>query len=332
MHFHAYISFEKLPMELPIITVDYYKSCIEKFLEDDKHDEEWVTLLKQRKEWAEGLLSITPVTLSPVGELPPSTGYALCYETRYQVVLLDQNILQMMNVVPAKADEFATHWLLQKHCWMADFQEMPTMLSSYNSIESGVRTPASDPHVEFFRQRWAVRFAGFLKASCDTSSAANEVAVPATAHYNNRRSFVILYGTGKEGADFPLQFETHLVSLIELLDPDCSNAKMVEVMCKQVTNEVSVTSDEVQARGWQLDVFLINRVRELSVIRPQIVGSVVNQHIRKLLNMKNEAAGRDLAARFTMAAKQILPGVTINALPAHLEQEYAQFIAGSDIK
>ena len=163
----------------------------------------------------------------------------------------------------------------------------------------------------------------------DTSA---NIICPDAVHYKNRNTFVILYGTGKESEDYPLQFETHLISLIELLSPDCSNPKIVEILCKQVTNEVSVITDQTQQTGWHLDVFLINRVRELFLIRPQIVNSVVNQHINNLLNMKNEAVGRDLAGRFTMAVKQILPNVQINSLPAELEEQYREFIRGSDIK
>jgi hypothetical protein len=313
-------------MELPDITVDFYKSCIEKFLEEDKHDEEWTKILEQRKKWAEGLLLVSPVTLNN-GAIQ---GYAICYETRYHLVLLDQNVLQMMAVVPDKAAEFAVHWLMQCHCWMADFQEMPWMAQSYGATEYGIQNPGNDPHIEFFRQRWQVKFARLLKTGTVDTSA--NIICPDAVHYKNRNTFVILYGTGKESEDYPLQFETHLISLIELLSPDCSNPKIVEILCKQVTNEVSVITDQTQQTGWHLDVFLINRVRELFLIRPQIVNSVVNQHINNLLNMKNEAVGRDLAGRFTMAVKQILPNVQINSLPAELEEQYREFIRGSDIK
>ncbi len=298
-------------MELPEITVDFYKTCLEKFLEEDKHDEQWITLLRQRKQWAEGLLCISPVQTEEI------IGYALCYETRYHLVLLDESILQMMMIVPDKAAEFAAHWLMQKHCWMADFQEN----AACNYIVTGIQNPNSNPHVEFFRQHWQVRFAGLLS-----------IAVPNEVHYKDRRTFVILYGTGNESNDYPLQFETHLVSLMELLNPDCSNPKTVEILCRQVTNEVSIISPETQQRGWQLDVVLCNRVREMFLIRPQIVNSTINQFIQSLLNMKNEEAGRDLAGRFTMAIKQIIPGVQINTLPADIEQHYRDFIRGSDIK
>lgn len=298
-------------MELPEITVDFYKTCIDKFLEEDKHDEKWTELLRQRKQWAEGLLLISSVQTDSI------IGYALCYETRYHLVLLDNNILQMMMIVPDKAVEFAVHWLMQKHYWMAEFQETPTVSACCNYIISGIE----NPHVEFFRQRWQVKFAGLLSTFSEKG-----ITVPNEVHYKGRRTFVILYGTGNESNEYPLQFETHLVSLIELLNPECSNPKVVEILCKQVTNEVSVISDETQQRGWQLDVVLCNRVREMFLIRPQIVNSTVNQFIQSLLNMKNEEAGRDLAGRFTMAIKQIIPGVQINALPADIEQRYHDFI------
>lgn len=304
-------------MELPEITVDFYKSCIDKFLEEDKHDEKWTELLRQRKQWAEGLLLISPVQTDAI------IGYALCYETRYHLVLLDESILQMMMIVPDKATEFASHWLMQKHCWMADFQETPAMSVSCNTIIAGIQNPNSNPHVEFFRQRWQVKFAGLLSTF---SGVPEKIVVPNEVHYKDRRSFVILYGTGNESNDYPLQFETHLVSLIELLNPECSNPKMVEILCKQVTNEVSIISDETQQRGWQLDVVLCNRVREMFLIRPQIVNSAVNQFIQSLLNMKNEEVGRDLAGRFTMSIRQIIPGIQINALPADIEQHYRDFI------
>lgn len=300
-------------MELPEITVDFYKSCLNKFLEEDKHDEKWTELLQQRKQWAEGLLSISPV-------YDQFYGYALCYETRYHLVLLDENILQTMTIVPDRAAEFAAYWLMQKHCWMTDFQENVNC----NYIVEGIQTQNSNPHVEFFRQRWRVKFAKFLTTT--TVASPGSITVPNEVHYKNRRSFVILYGSGNESNEFPLQFETHLVSLIELLNPECSNPKLVEILCKQVTNEVSVISQETQERGWHLDVVLCNRCRELFLIRPQIVNSVVNQHIQNLLNMKNEEAGRDLAARFAMAIKQIIPGVNTSSLPADLDQQYQDFI------
>ncbi len=100
---------------------------------------------------------------------------------------------------------------------------------------------------------------------------------------------------------------------MRLLDPNVTDEQVVDIFCNQLTNELTEHSNQLQ-----VDVHLVERVKGIFTRDPYMVNSVINEHLRKLLVMRDPQAGLELAGMTAVMLKQIVP-CTITALtPAQM--------------
>ncbi len=307
--------------QLPQITPDEYRERLTKFLTESSRrlannqpnvDPKWVELLNERQSYAPSLKYIIPVSEFP--------GYIMAYENRYVVKMVKPELLKLVDMTPDSnvSKDIVIHYLLQKTNWFNEFQNIPDARPMYDAVINGIQTPGSNPHVDYFRQRFGVSMCRFFDVT---------TVLPQGLTYRYNNSFIICYGTGKESPDFNYNFDVYFSTLIRLMKSDNTDADVVGILCNQLTNEVTAVREEGQLM--QFDIHLVTRVREMFANNPKVVNDRINQHLTKVRNMQNVDVGMELAGCTISMLRQIVPDCEITALTPTEQERCSDFVRGS---
>jgi len=306
---------------LPQITPDEYRERLNRFMTESSQrlasknstvDPKWVELLQERQTYAPGLKYIIPVQEFP--------GYVMAYENRYIVKMVRSEFAGLMGMAsnPEILKDIVIHYLLQKQNWFNEFQNIPEARVMYDAVIDGIRMPNSNPHVDYFRERFGVLMCRFFDVT---------TVLPPGLTYRFNNSFIICYGTGKEDPDFNYQFDIYFSTLIRLMKPDITDAGVVDILCNQLTNEVTTANPDGQPM--KIDIHLVNRVREIFSRDSATVNNRINFHLNKLRNMANVDAGMELAGCTLSMLKQVVPQCEATALTLTEQGRCSNFVSGS---
>lgn len=322
----------------PQITVEEYKERLTKFLDetvkdldthmqngDEKRSEivrKWRELLHERQTYAPGLRHIIFHQFG--NENIP--GYVLAYDNRYIVKIIRPEfrfLFEMAADDEEKRKDIAIHYLMQKQHWFNEFQQIPMARPMYDIVQAGIAAPGTNDHVDYFRLRFGVLLAQFFDVNAFLNKNVNTV-LPNTYQYNN--SFIVCYGKGTETPGFNFQFDVYFSTLIRLLDPNVTDTTVVNTLCNQLTNEVSEVDPN---RGpMKIDIHLVNRVRDIFALNPNLVNTTIDNHITKMRNMQNREAGLELAGCTVAMLRQIVPDIEITTMTRDEEMRFANFVTG----
>ena len=272
--FYIFAAIHKMSL-LPQITADEYRALLDKFIARGGKPE-WTTLLTERKTHAKSLLLLTPVDNS----------YVLTFETRSIVRVISDEVLAMAALADVELrKEGLVFYMLQKNHWFNEFPYGNCTPEKLQLIHNYIETLAN-PHVNFFCVRYKVLI---IEDS--------RVFLP-----NEPARIFVCYGTGKEPVGFNYQFEIYFALLLRLLEPDVTDEQVVDIFCNQLTNELTEHTNQLQ-----MDVHLVDRIRDIFNTNPALVNLAINTHLSKLLNMQNPQAGFELACMTASMLKQIVP-------------------------
>ncbi len=305
-------------LNLPDITPDEYREKLDRMLDNTiqmlnqqksennpnaEQTQQWVELLRERKTYAPGLLHIIRI----------NNGYILAYENRYvwKIIRKEYHFL-FTTEQPSK--DLIVHYLLQKQHWFNELQQIPEVKHIYDAIIAGIATPGTNDHVDYFRLRFDVLACQFLDVT---------TILPQGTTYNYNNSFIICYGKGTEPPAFNYQFEIYLVTLIKLLDPNVTDSGIIDILCNQLTNEISSADP---SKPMKLDIHLIDKVKTIFNNDFRLVNERINHHLNKLRVLPNRAAGIELAGCTASMLKQIVD-CDITALNAEELAPYVNFVS-----
>jgi hypothetical protein len=299
--------------QLPAITADEYRTYLTYLLGGKSSDESWIATLHERQRHASGLKMIIPATFGK------HVGYILVYETRYIVKLVGEHVLTLLSMTPNinLQKDGIIHYLLQKTFW---FNELDAGTHNVyktiaDTISSG--TLIDNPHITYFTVRWGVIL--FQKFDIVPLLPARFLDENRQFKYC-RNAYIVLYGTGKETPGYNIQFEIYLRTLVNLLRPNITDEQIIDVLCNQLTNEITEINGALQ-----LDLHLVERVQGIFQTNPQLVDATFDRHLYKLLAMPNKIAGMELAGGTAAMMKQIVPCI-ITALSPEEQQVFSGFV------